>query len=171
MFTKLICKKQNCTNIYDDFLSKIKEPYIKESIKNDLHWYINKTKTSKQWYLVLSFFSIVLPLVVAVVNAIEDKNVTVSIITATNSFVCSWLAFRTYHVSWVKYGMVAENIKKEIRYMITKADHYSQIDEESKRELELFCNVEKITEAERNTWSNFVINKKDNYSADKNKQS
>lgn len=146
------CYSENC-------LKNINNECIKKSIISDLNWYTKKTKEAKKYYLILSALSIILPLAVTVVNSIQDKNNIVTILAACNSFVCSWLSFRAYRISWVKYGTVAEEIKKEIRSAAAKIGEYSNVTIDI--ETTLFKNIEKFTEAERSSWSNYIISQKD----------
>jgi hypothetical protein len=161
----LKCIFDNEINFYIDVLENMEDKTIKKSLIKDLKWYCKKTKNSRKLFFALTFCTISIPAVTPVVNSYFDSKIAVEIIAAINTIVSSWLAFRNYKLSWVRYGQTYEEIKREIRCELTQTGKYSEVKEEDDIEKILFDNVEKITAIENGNWVDYIMKKDDNAKA------
>lgn len=164
------CKEKDGLDFYIEAINNIiKDETIKKSLVTDLQWYRKKTKKSRSYFFIFTMMTITIPALTPLVNSIFKNDIAVNAMSAANTIVSSWLAFRNYKLSWSRYGQTFEDIKREIRFALTKIGKYSDIIDIQELEKTLFSNVEKITIVENGNWYDYISKKDDGSKDEENK--
>lgn len=108
-----------------EILSMIDEKALRYKLSNLLTWYIDKAKSNKNKYVMLSSIAILANICIPTLNIVLTSNIKIinSILAAITALCLSINSFMCFRENWRKYRSSAEKIKQiVVDYLIQVED-------------------------------------------------
>ncbi len=139
-----------------DLILSIEDEILRKRVENSLLWFINKAKSSKFFFYLLSVMGIVFGAVVPVINSFEIDNSImrplISIIAVLGSISIGICTLFNFKETWIRNRSSAESLKNECFDFVSKSGKYSGIND-AKSKKRFIDNLNIILSDEGKKWS------------------
>jgi hypothetical protein len=131
------------------------QQYLEERLEHQIRWYASESRKNKRWYLILRLTTILLstslPFLTNYLSEFTQIKYIIAFIGVAITFVEGLQSLYKFNDNWILYRRVAENIKQEKIFYLTKSGVYKN----NGTLQHLVDNAETLMGTENTTWYNF----------------
>lgn len=131
------------------------QQYLEERLEHQIKWYASESRKNKKWHLGLRLTTILLstslPFLTNYLSEFTQIKYVIAFIGVAISIVEGLQSLYKFNDNWILYRRVAENLKKERVFYLTKSGAYKQ----NGTLQYLVANAETLMGTENTTWYNF----------------